>query len=235
VCRENAAWAGAAPICQFCLFKGLSDTLAFWPLDDGQGQTIRDLGPNSLKGSLGASQAVESVDPSWTTPGRFGPALQLASSRAQFAYVPAGVAFPGNKLTVEAWVRPNAGYAQFFTAGFVNLFVAVDAPKGLEWGVGDGNNWSIHSPAAQIPVGVWHYLAVTYDGATMTAYVDGSSIGSMAAARALAVPSEYYLGGRPANTFLDGQLGPIRLSSTAHTATEIAATWNNANACPPPP
>jgi hypothetical protein len=42
------------------------------------------------------------------------------------------------------------------------------------------------------------------------------------------------MGGRPQNTFLTGTLGPMRMSSTAHTAATVAAQWNNALACTAP-
>ncbi|MFC1724285.1 LamG-like jellyroll fold domain-containing protein [candidate division KSB1 bacterium] len=42
---------------------------AYWPLDDGSGQTPRDLGPNNIQLTLGLSTAVESVDPVWVATG----------------------------------------------------------------------------------------------------------------------------------------------------------------------
>jgi hypothetical protein len=151
-------------------------------------------------------------------------------------HVNGGVPFPSTALTFEAWVKPTAGnYAQFFTAGFINLFVAINNNgSGIEWGVGNGSNWQIHTAAGSISLNAWHYIAVTYDGATMIAYVDGAAIGSQGAVTTLAVPGDYNIGGRPQNTFLNGILGPERLSSTVHTAATIAGVWSNAAACPAP-
>jgi len=39
--------------------------LAYWPLDDGQGQTARDLGPNHLPLTLGSSLQPDNLDPAW--------------------------------------------------------------------------------------------------------------------------------------------------------------------------
>ena len=42
----------------------------------------------------------------------------------------------------------------------------------------------------------------------------------------------YWLGGRPQNTFFDGQMDEIRLSDVARSAAEIAATWTLSATCP---
>jgi hypothetical protein len=212
----------------------LSDTLALWPLDDGAGQTVRDIGPNALHGTLGQSSAVESVDPAWTSLGRFGVGLSLSRAQTDYVYVPTAVPYPANRYTLELWVRPNAGYAQVFTSGFINNFLAFDPSGYIEWGVGDDNDWTFQNAPATITAGEWHYMAVTYNGATLTSYVDGALVASTPASRVMGIPLEYYLGGRPSNTFLDGVLGPIRLSSTVHTASDIATTWTNSRACPAP-
>jgi hypothetical protein len=131
-------------------------------------------------------------------------------------------------------VRPGQGNAQIFTAGSIILYLAVNAPVGLEWGIGDGINWTLDAPQAEISVGDWHYIAVTFDGSTMAAYLDGAGIGTKPVKPVtLGVPTEYFLGGRPNNTFLNGQLGPVRVSATAHTATQIAKAFEAASACPP--
>ena len=41
------------------------DLVAYWPLDDGSGQTARDIGPNNLPITLGYSTNVEDNDPTW--------------------------------------------------------------------------------------------------------------------------------------------------------------------------
>jgi hypothetical protein len=219
-----------------CDFKLLSDTIALWPFDDGSGQAVRDVGPHAFNGTLGATNAVESSDPTWTAPGRFAAhGLATAGAQQQYVHVASGIAFPMNALTFESWVKPTTNdYAQFFTAGPMSLYVAINWNiGGIDWGIGDGTNWQRHSITnAPISRNSWHYIAVTFDGATMTAYLDGASIGSKAATTTVAVPTSYELGGFPSNTFLTGVLGPMRLSSTAHTAATIAAQWTNASVCP---
>ena len=235
-CQASGVWSGADPSCEFCSFPVGNDTLLFWPLDEGKGQTVRDLGPNGLKGVLGATTAEEGSDPTWIDPARFGPGLSFVGGgrSGQYVYVPKAVPFPKNTFTVEVWVRPGQGNAQIFTAGSIILYLAVNAPVGLEWGIGDGINWTLDAPQAEISVGDWHYIAVTFDGSTMAAYLDGAGIGTKPVKPVtLGVPTEYFLGGRPNNTFLNGQLGPVRVSATAHTATQIAKAFEAASACPP--
>jgi hypothetical protein len=241
-CQANGTWSGATPMCLSqanCDLKVLSDTIALWPFDDGMGQAVRDIGPHAFNGTLGPTNAVDMTDPTWSTPGRFAArGLTTNGASQQYVHVGTGIAFPNNALTFESWVRPTTSdYAQYFTAGFINLYVSINwNADGIDWGIGDGMNWQLHSvTGAPVALNTWHYVAVTYDGATMTAYLDGASIGTKSATTTLAVPMDYELGGRPSNTFLTGVLGPMRLSSTAHTAATIAQQWTNSLACPAPP
>jgi len=203
-------------------------TVALWHLDDGAGETIADASGNGRDLQLGADAAVDVADPQWTD-GRFGGGLAFTNADSDYATRNAnGNAFADNQLTVEFWVRSDAdNYAQVFTAGFINCFVAmVDNGAGIEFGIGDGNNWSImrgEQPVGTLNDGAWHYVAATFDGFMMRTYVDGLETGSEAAKVVLAAPDDYKLGGRPANTFLEGDMDEVRLSDIARAGEEIAA------------
>ena len=42
-----------------------SGLIAYWPLDEGSGQEIKDNSQNSIHGCLGSNQSLESLDPVW--------------------------------------------------------------------------------------------------------------------------------------------------------------------------
>jgi hypothetical protein len=204
-------------------------TVALWHFDDGAGQTAVDSSGNNRTLTLGPSNNQDASDPAWDN-GRIDGGLRFSANDEDYATRNGGNTFPDNELSVEFWVRTtDAGYAQVFTAGFINCFVAVqNNGAGFDFGIGDGNNWNILT-AGQAPGtvndGAWHYVAATYDGNTMRVYFDGAEIDSQASAINLADPGDYKVGGRPANTFLDGWMDEVRLSRTARTGQQIGDYW----------
>ncbi|MDY0001108.1 MAG: LamG-like jellyroll fold domain-containing protein, partial [Polyangia bacterium] len=187
------------------------------------------------------------ADPEWVeTP--FGHGLYFTSADQDYASGEEWNTFPKNQLSVEMWVQPIDGdgvdgYAQIFTAGFINCFVATQLGTGsgvdrIDAGVGDGYTWEIaHAELGDIELddGAWHYIAVTYDGNGLRIFLDGSEVYSQfESAIQLASPQDYKVGGRPSNTFLEGSMDEIRLSDIARTPQEILAHWNGAQTCLPP-
>ena len=224
---EVGSSEGGDPVC--APLTADAATVALWHFDDGAGPSAVDDSGNERHLQLGAAAGVDAADPTWDE-GRFDGGLSFAIAAEQYATRNAGNTFAANELSVEFWARTtSAAYAQVFTAGFINCFVAInDNGAGVQFGIGDGNNWSFLTallPNGTLSDGQWHAIAATYDGAMMRAYVDGLEIGSAAAAVVLANPSDYKVGGRPANTFLDGDMDEVRLSEQARTAEEIAAAY----------
>ena len=208
-------------------------TVALWHMDEGAGQTVEDASGNGRDLHLGPTTNVDVADPQWTA-GRFDGGLAFTNAQQDYASRDAGGnAFAGNQLTVELWVRTSAtSYAQVFTAGFINCFLAVqNNGNGFDFGIGDGSNWEIltvQPGAGLVNDGQWHYVAATYDGEAMRLYLDGTAIGEMPASTTLASPGDYKVGGRPANTFLEGDMDEVRLSDIARSPDEIA---NYAEGC----
>ena len=143
---------------------------------------------------------------------------------------------------MELWIRPTAGSgvsngSQIFTAGFINCSInAYLDTNRLFPRVGNGSTWTDFSayPAADLDDGSWHYIAMVYDGAELSVWVDGEVSGSLPAVVSLADPNDYKVGGRPQNTFLTGDMDEIRLSHIARTADEIADAWMSAPGCAAP-
>ena len=205
-------------------------TVALWHFDEGTGQTIADASGNGRELHLGSTAGVDASDPSWAE-GKFDGGLGFVTASQQYATRDGGGnEFPSNALTVEMWARTSStAWAQIFTAGFINCEVSIrNDGAGISFDVGDGNDWAYANaemPAGSLDDGAWHYIAVTYDGSMLRAYVDGIEIGSAPATSVLASPDDYKIGGRPANTFLEGEMDEVRLSDVARGADEIAAAY----------
>ena len=97
---------------------------------------------------------------------------------------------------------------------------------GIEFGIGNGAEWKmVNANTVNLNDGNWHHVVATYDGATMHVFVDGQERLATAAATVLAKPNDFKIGGRPSNTFLNGDIDEMRVSSVARTAAEVLARY----------
>ena len=123
-------------------------------------------------------------------PGRFGQAFQFSSSNGSAntqVNVPDSPALRlSNSLTIEAWIKPTApgapdnpilvkgdlssGGSQPYSILFVN---AAPNDNRIIFRVGNNSTFDSLVSSANIPLNIYTHIAVTYDGATMTIYING--------------------------------------------------------------
>ncbi|HEY1696589.1 MAG TPA: LamG domain-containing protein [Polyangiaceae bacterium] len=113
-----------------------------------------------------------------------------------------GFAFGGTApMSYEAWVNPNEGDAaarRFMSKetddangreGFLMAYVAAASPDGGSgMGVLSWERWGsggTDSTGTFVTVGVYQHVVVTYDGATMSAYLNGALVGSAPSTRVI--------------------------------------------------
>jgi hypothetical protein len=122
------------------------------------------------------------------------------------------------------------------------MIISATVPSGLKLYLGDGvapdeggSDWVIRTFDAALTEWTWYYLAITYDGQSATAYVDGKPIGTQAVNITLSkTRTESWIGGVPAYTApARGIIGPMRISSTVHPAEAIQRTYETALRCEP--
>lgn len=206
----------------------LSDLIALYHFEDGSGQVVTDSGPYGYDGTLGADDTVETSDPAWTTEGAIGGGLAFTQADSDYvrAELPENDPFAStNQATVELWYRSTAtAVGHPFTLSFLVWQIEVDETY-VWWGVGDGNDWQYVDPMVSLNDDTWHHIAMTYDGATMRFYVDGTEIASQDVSVMLGNPNELFIGGRPSNTFVDGFIDEVGVWRVARSATEIAADY----------
>ena len=158
---------------------------------------------------------------------------------------------PTNALTLEAWVYvsgyPNTDLATIITkfsptdstqnqyqlethyaGGRLNFRPLVNLPSG--YGLVDGKT--------TIQFNTWYHVAMTYDGATLSLYVNGALDGSVAASGVM-VPTKVPLriGGPSSGPWwFKGQVDEVSLYDRSLSANEIAAIYNAgaAGKCVPP-
>jgi hypothetical protein len=221
-----------------------ADTVALWHFDETSGLTAYDATANHLDLALERYPADGSQGaqlPTWSPHGCFGGGLRLvkgdSDSFGGYASLTAQLDFPQNAYTVEMWIATTTGNADPFVMGFLQCDVEVDYEGKIDFRAGDGNDWgtSVISSTA-VNDGLWHYVVVSYDGATERVFVDGQPDGSAAftgTTGTIADPT--YVGGRPSNDFVDGTMDEVRLSNVARSASEIADRWTALSTqCPEP-
>ena len=151
----------------------------------------------------------------------------------QYAEVTPGVYF-GTNFTVEAWVKINsyASWSRVFDfgsdAGSDNVILAVTSGT-------SGNPVFAIEPAiltgnTTVPLELWAYLAVTYDGAIATMYLNGTSIGALAMAPpAQTSRAHCYIGKSnytgSGDAYLEGAIGHLEIVPHAISSTNIAARY----------
>ena len=141
----------------------------------------------------------------------------------------------GNSWTLEAWYKDNGttqGQASIITrsdpgntsVGPVLGFMQNGSIEGAFYVLGD--NWYQGTP---LPLqNTMNHYAVTWDGTTMTTYVNNLEIGSVTLTGACADNGQqFYIGSDwSGGAYMIGELGEIRIYNVALTAAQISADYD---------
>jgi hypothetical protein len=167
--------------------------------DEGQGTTVRDASGHGLSGTLG--------DATWAA-GRFGSALRFTGGLGSVVTVSDSPLLRlTGAFTLSAWVNPAAALqpepaviAKENGIDTLPFVMYAQQPGGLGPTAFAFTNGAYHDAKApaQIPANAWTYLTATYDGATLSVYVNGVLAASTAVS-----------GGMPAAA------GPLRIGNDA--------------------
>lgn len=150
-----------------------------------------------------------------------GKALSLSSTAKVTAPDTASFAVT-NAMTIELWVRartlPSTGRVGLIDDdGRFGLFVyAPGVPRAT-------SPAALDTPAALV-AGTWTHLAYTYDGATMTLYVNGAAVVKLAVVGTFGTPSGNGVAvgmNSPSGDILDGELDSLRVFRVARSAAQI--------------
>ncbi|MBI2898336.1 MAG: hypothetical protein HYY06_32600 [Deltaproteobacteria bacterium] len=214
------------------------DTVGLWHLDrvlDSR-QTVRDSSGNGLHGVLGADVVGDDDDdPEWIENDAFDDVTALSFDGGDYVRIYAGDQLDG-AFSVEMWLDSKGEVQE---AEFGTLFEAKGSfSLAFDWDGGaaalsilDTGGKPQASFETPLSVGAgWQYLAATFDGTTMSIYLNGVLASSTVHADiVLGNATEYFMGGDDADApFYVGRIDEVRLSSVARTDVEIASYF-----CPP--
>jgi C-terminal processing protease CtpA/Prc len=147
-----------------------------------------------------------------------------------------------NSMTLEAWCLASSFYPQRGSvnsilrknpqAGAENFFLRIRNTTGLRLvELGLGATLGVVQAPADLTTNQWFHLAGTYDGKTVTLYLNGALLKSEARSGHVVIDnSDLYLGkGDPEFSFgeyFHGMLDEIRIWSVARSQADIQATLN---------
>lgn len=162
--------------------------VGYWPLNEGTGTIVKDMGPNKLDGTILSSGETRWVE------GRDGKALEFGGINGKAPYV----LIPNLKnadftkgMTVMCWVMPDKKQkreGQYYivsnTRGIYGKgFLMMIHYQRLLLSSGDGNKTMYYANSVfgknPIITGTWIHFAATHDGnRTFRVYIDGELAGA---------------------------------------------------------
>lgn len=161
-----------------------------WLLDEGSGQSARDVSGKANHGTLGATTASgEASDPSWVlvSSGRYYTRNALRFGGDDYLTVADSATLEPQRISIGAVVRATGspgsfryiaskGALQCETASY-GLYTGPDG--GLRFYVSDGVSYAL-SPDAGSTLwnGAWHVVLGTFDGGVVRLFVDGREVGT---------------------------------------------------------
>jgi hypothetical protein len=203
--------------------------LGYWPLSETSGNIAADETGSDSGSYLGGVTLGQ--QPPLATSADTSAGLDGVSGTVQ---IPAAASIsPSSALSIEAWIRPTAypsssnsilrkdgQYALRLTQGGAVIFRLWQG----------GTTYDLTSPVGVAPVDSWTYVAGTWDGTTMTLYVDGNPVASEALSGAIDAPdSGLYLGSTyDSYDYFQGDLAQVALYGSALPASRVLAHYLDA-------
>ena len=197
--------------------------VCYFPLNEGTGTTVTD--------SIGGLTGTLTNGPTWQTQvaPRLRPDRDVAPRAKAYSlsfdgsndYVALSSAVAATQWTIAAWVKIRSfqtSYMRIFSQAADNLDVAI-SPSGL-LAVFDGG-WKTFGTS--VGTSAWVYVAVKFDGASLTPYVNGVALTPQAGGRALSGNSELgrWYGQNFATACFNGEMRDIRVYASALSDANI--------------
>lgn len=205
-------------------WAGVKDGLVgYWPMDEGDGDTIADTSGN---GNDGTAQ-----DTVWVT-GKYGEALEFNGATAVVDIPYFDAVTPVDGATISAWVFPTDATRSCIAGQFESYGMALMDGlqlKSVIW----GDDWV--EGAVTIPMEEWSYLAMTWDvnGSERLMYLNGDQVAQRANPAAIPnVQRNFGIGKWAADhgweDMFMGIIDDVKLWNRALTADEVVEASNPA-------
>ena len=197
-----------------------------WAFGEGLGNTTSDASGNNNTGTITGA--------TWTNQGRYGGALSFSGSGTLVSVPSSASLNVSSAMTLSAWIKPAAAQSGWRTimqrqpdAYFLNASSDAGALRPAGGGTLGGSTVYTTGPTAN-PVGTWTYQTLTYDGATLRLYINGTQVASRAQTGAIqSSTSPLWIGGnQPYGEYFNGLIDEARVYNRALSQTEIQSDMN---------
>ena len=206
------------------------ETVGHWRFEEGGGAFANDSSIHDNDGTLAGNTAFVSSVP---YPSILGLANNFAltfDGSGDLVSIPDDASLDvTSAFTIEAFVRRTAGIDQTLagvavkknvfgnSAGYGIFFGGADSVRAAAQVASPG---SIATANVAISAGVWHHVAAVYNGTTLTLYVDGQNVASVAGSGNVEVSAQPLEIGHFADDF-DGEIDEVRVSNVVLTPLEF--------------
>jgi parallel beta-helix repeat protein len=215
-------------------FPGNSLVLAM-PFEDGSGTTVSDTSGNANTGTTVGT-------PTWagTSGGRYGNALTFDGLTQYISVADSNSLDLTQSFSLSVWVKPtqaNVDYRSLIAKTATplgppyRLFASVGAECGTGGiagftranGVSGPEDYVCH--ATPLAINVWTHLAVTYDGATLTLYKNGTSMATQVHTGIMeASTGVLYIAASEFGEYFKGLIDELRIYNYAIPRTALSNT-----------
>lgn len=220
-----------------------SGLVGYWPFEEGSGSSTADASGNGNTAAWNGTPAGNNS--TYYTAGKVGNYAGAFNGATDYVVAMSNgtpLDISGNGISFGAWVYPkisnvyqeivgnvsstgnaNRNYGLYLSAlGTSDIFVALggtNLPSA-------GNNFAISSPWI---TNAWNQVFVTYNGATMTIYLDGTSVYAQSVTGSLtysAGASSLFIGNQGTSYSINDLIDDVRVYNRALSSAEIAAIYN---------
>ncbi len=202
-----------------------SGLVGAWSFNAGTGTAAAD---SSGSGNVGALSGA-----TWVTTGKFGSALSFNGTNSRVHTADSASLDLTNGMTLEAWVRPTA------VTNWRTVMLK-EGPSGLVYSLyasdGTGPNGFIRVGSVDrgvtapptLPLNTWSHLAITYDGANLRLFLNGTQAAVTAGTGSMtATTGALRIGGNAVwSEWFSGLIDEVRIYKTALSATQIQTDMN---------
>ncbi|WYM03310.2 MAG: LamG-like jellyroll fold domain-containing protein [Gloeotrichia echinulata CP02] len=204
--------------------------LAYYPLNEATGTTIRDNSGNGKNGTVSGA--------SWwgcTAPiGNPGNTVMKFDGVNDYVNLgnPSALQFANNCYTLEAWIKPslssqNRAIISKWNSGSTGWYIFSLQPDNTINISHNISPWTITS-SQTIPSEIYSHVVATYDGSIVKLYINGQLAGSGNLGKSADTTTAVLIGaihenGTVSKNFFLGQIAEVRIWNKARTQVEIQA------------
>ena len=201
--------------------------VAAYAFNAGVGTTVVDGSGNNNTGTITGA--------AWNATGKFGNSLTFNGTSNVVLINPSNSLNLTTAMTLEAWVFPTASQSGWRTilqreadayllhAGSVDVGALRPTAGGTF-----GSAFDVLGAPSAIPLNTWSHVAVTWDGATMRFYVNGTQVATKARTgtlQAVTTPVRIGANSYAGENFL-GRIDEVRIYNRALSAAEVTTDMN---------